>query len=369
MCAQVLDVEAKNACYANQFVYRMGFAMVLFFSAMTLLVGCFKRYVHDGAWCGKIGVILSVFIASLWIDDSAMAGFAEACLWGSGVFIIINVLVLLEWVYAWNENWVALAQEDESYFTKLLVSAIVSYVVAIIFVILVCVQFAASGCDFAIAEVTWTCIACALFSIISISGLAPHGSLLCSGVVSLYCCFYCWSALSGMDSSVRDDAGNQCNTLLSADGSGATMVNVIFGLFLTCCSLAYAAYATSTADLGTGSEHTAVQQPPAEDPEGGGSYQKMSEGATADDDESAQPLIVYHVIMILCTMFMVMTVVNWDVDVTAKKARMEDFGTGSGVVWVKTLSQWLTIALYTWTLVAQTVLENCCGVERDFDFT
>jgi len=89
-----------------------------------------------------------------------------------------------------------------------------------------------------------------------------------------------------------------------------------------------------------------------------------------------------------------MTVVNWDVDLTAKKARMEvlkeqfpslpysapsvsppytcffqDFGTGSGVVWVKTLSQWLTMALYTWTLIAQTVLTNCCGLERSFDFT
>ncbi len=67
-------------------------------------------------------------------------------------------------------------------------------------------------------------------------------------------------------------------------------------------------------------------------------------------------------------MFMVMTVCNWDVDVTAKKAKMEDVGTGDAVVWVKTLSQWLTIALYTWTLVAQPVLA-ACGFERDFDFT
>lgn len=376
MCANVVDADAKAACYANQFVYRIGFAMTLFFAAMMLLVGCFKRHVHDGAWCLKVGVLFAIFFASLWINDDSMAGFASATLYGSAVFIVINVLVLLEWVYAWNESWVALAQEDESYFSKLLLSAVLSYVIAIIFIVLCCVQFAASGCDFAIAEVTWTSIGCVLFSVLSISGIADHGSLLCSGIVTLYCCFYCWSALSGMASDIVDDTGARCNTLLGEDGSAATTVNVIFGLLLTCCSLAYAAYATSTADLGTTSEHTAHK----DDAEAGGSvpYESMDHhgevephhiNTTEAEEELAQPLVAYHFIMLLCTMFMVMTVVNWDVDVTDKKARMEDFGTGSGVVWVKTLSQWLTMALYTWTLVAPAVLVHCCGIERSFDFT
>merc|ERR1712100_922117 len=267
MCANVVDADAKAACYANQFVYRIGFAMTLFFAAMMLLVGCFKRHVHDGAWCLKVGVLFAIFFASLWINDDSMAGFASATLYGSAVFIVINVLVLLEWVYAWNESWVALAQEDESYFSKLLLSAVLPYVIAIIFIVLCCVQFAASGCDFAIAEVTWTSIGCVLFSVLSISGIAEHGSLLCSGIVTLYCCFYCWSALSGMASDIVDDTGARCNTLLGEDGSAATTVNVIFGLLLTCCSLAYAAYATSTADLGTNTEHTAHK----DDAEAGGS--------------------------------------------------------------------------------------------------
>jgi len=317
LCSTVLDSDAKDACYANQLVYRLGFAMTLFFTAMMLLVGCFKKYVHDGAWCLKIGLLFGTFFASLWVSDDAMAGFASACLYGSSIFIVINVLVLLEWVYAWNESWVAMAQEDESYYTKLLLAAILSYLLAIVFVILCCLQFAASGCDFAIAEVTWTCIGCALFTVISVSGIAEHGSLLCSGVVSLYCCFYCWSAMSGMGSEVLDDTGAKCNTLLGQDGSAATTINVIFGLVLTCCSLAYAAYATSKADLGTGTHHTAAaarleagREEESSGDENGMPYQAMEHssekaGVVPEEEELAQPLIAYHFIMLLCTMFMV----------------------------------------------------------------
>merc|ERR1712159_521702 len=83
--------------------------------------------------------------------------------------------------------------------------------------------------------------------------------------------------------------------------------------------------------------------------------------------EMIQPLMTYHFVMVLCSMYMVMTIVNWDTDLTGKRNTLQDFGTGSTVVWVKIVAQWLAIVLYVWTLIAPRVLA-ACGVERDFEF-
>merc|ERR1711988_392926 len=376
-CNDVQLGDAKQACFGNQFVYRLGFSLVLFFSLMFVLVPCFRKAIHDGSWLLKTTIILATFIGSLWMNDDNAAGFASVCLYGSALFIIIQVLILLEFVYAWNENWRDKAQEDESFFKYLMGSTIMAYLASITFIVLSIVQFGAGGCSFAIAQISWTTVACVLFSVISIT-ISEHGSLLCSSMVTLYCCFYCWSALTGMDPGVTDDAGNKCNTLLSDSGSSATTVNVVFGLILTCLSLAGSAYSSGEGvnDLTTmNSKHTTdrAYKQASKDPEAGGDYEQMEGGGDQADwdfgsSELVQPLMTYHFIMVVCVMYMVMTVVNWDVDVTSEHAKMENFGTGPTVVWVKTLGQWLTIVLYTWTLVAPKVLE-ACGVEREFDFS
>lgn len=365
VCAGVTNQDAKNACYGNQFVYRIGFAMVLFFSTMFLLVICFRKAAHDGAWCMKVLYMLGIFIASLWITDDHMANFAAVCLGGAGIFIVVQVLQLLEWAYGWNESWRAQAEEDPVYFKYLLWTAVTALIIALVFVVLAIVQFGHGGCSFAIGEITWTVIAVVCFSVLSI--VKEEGSLLTSSLVAVYCCYYCWSALSGMDADVKADSGTQCNSLLSSDGSGATTVNVIIGLCLTCFSMAIIAYSSETSDLGITKEHTASGRQ-AGDEEQGGEYEHMSGEGEENATDVIKTLMLHHFVNVLCTMFMVMTIVNWDIDVATKSVRMEDFGTGQTVVWVKTVSQWLTIVLYAWTLIAK----DCfllCGIERDFDFT
>ena len=79
------------------------------------------------------------------------------------------------------------------------------------------------------------------------------------------------------------------------------------------------------------------------------------------------PLMRYHLLMMFCTMFATMTVVNWEYNLMRSEVTSaKDFGTGWQVVWVKTSSQWMTILLYVWTIVAPRVLA-LCGVEREFD--
>merc|ERR1711998_29389 len=63
VCGGVNDEDAKNACYGNQFVYREGFALVLFFAFMMLCVACCRKAAHDGMWCAKVGLASAIWIA------------------------------------------------------------------------------------------------------------------------------------------------------------------------------------------------------------------------------------------------------------------------------------------------------------------
>jgi len=374
-CLTIEDEAARHACYGNQFVYRMSFALTLFFAIMMMMVACCRKAAHDGGWCLKVFVILGAFFGSCWIHDDTMAGYASVCLMGSSIFITIQILALLEWVYSWNEHWRALAEEDSSYLHNLLWSTIAGYVGSIAFIVLAILQFGTGGCTSAACEIAATCIVCAFFSGLSVAGLADHTSLLCSSMVTLYSCYYCWSALSGMGPDVLRDDGKPCNTLLSDDGSGATPVNIVFGLLLTVFGLAWSCYSSvqGMAMMEEGRPNNAKATPT--------SYAELEQGAEEEgttqsydprewdlgDSALIKPLVAYHFIMMVCTMFMTMTVVNWDTTTAATTTTLANFGTGTTVVVAKALAQWFAVLLYIWTIVGQVVMA-ACGVEREFNF-
>lgn len=212
---------------------------------------------------------------------------------------------------------------------------------------------------------------CVAFSVLSISGIVSHSSLMCSSMVAVYCAYYCWSALSGTPSDVRSDDGGACNTLLG-DHNNATAVNVVVGLILTCLSLAWSAYSLGASEASL----SLSSQPALNSSSAGSNYAELSveentEQSAMDfdfgDSSSICPLVRYHFIMTICAMFMTMTVVNWDIHATEQMSYLRDFGTGWTVVWVKSSAQWLAISLYVWTIIAPRVL-GMCGVEREFDF-
>lgn len=178
-----------------------------------------------------------------------------------------------------------------------------------------------------------------------------------------------------MDRHIRGEDGQQCNTMLSNGQNEGIGVNVALGIIVMCLSLAYSA--KSTAEMKDARPSVAP---------GGGEYANMSNSEkngesdkppTAEEGadeiefggtEVIYPLMKFHFIMIICSTYMVMTVVNWQIGDVSKNNTLEDFGTGDYVMWGKTIAQWVTIFFYCLTVVAPC----CCrtmGVERNFDFS
>jgi len=191
--------------------------------------------------------------------------------------------------------------------------------------------------------------------------------------------FYTWSSLSSMDKEYKNEDGGMCNTMLSDGNNAGLGVNVALGIGATVLSLTYSAYSTAKMEAMMGRPSAIAPGPGAEyanmnNEETNGDHDKA---ATAEEEateiefggtETIKPLMTFHFIMLICSMYMVMTVTNWQTGDVSKNNTLEDFGTGDMVMWGKTISQWCTIVFYVLTVIAPC----CCqqmGVERNFDFS
>ena len=85
-------------------------------------------------------------------------------------------------------------------------------------------------------------------------------------------------------------------------------------------------------------------------------------GYADDDDEdwSEDRLWLFHLILTTASMYMAMLLTNWGASDYAKGN--EDGKVGLASMWVKIISQWFTMLLYVWSLIAPRVL----GEWREF---
>ncbi len=86
---------------------------------------------------------------------------------------------------------------------------------------------------------------------------------------------------------------------------------------------------------------------------------KVADNEDKSEDVDRPGPWAFHLIMCLSGLYMSMMLTNWG----ASDAKPEAGTTGVGweSLWVKIISQWLTILLYTWTLVAPVLMPD-----RDF---
>jgi len=343
--------DVKNLCLGTQFVLRGGFTLTIFFAGMMLLVACCRRKAHDSAFMLKFLVLGAMFVGTLWVPDDNIYRFAKVAVIGAGFFIAAQVLCLLEFSYAWNEEWRSWDGNGQNRWKYLIL-------VISVFMLLGCIGFIiasyilfteGSGCGGGIAQITTTLLTCIIFTLLSTTTWCEHGALLPSAVVALYSGYYCFSALSSWPSSCNHFYNDNTDT-----GSGS-ITNVIIGLVFTVLGVAYSAMSTANQF----SDDQIVQIRTVEQPLN--ADDKYASDADMDG-ASIWALMRYHIVMMLASMYMTMVLCSWQVD-SPESNTLENFGINKWSMIVKLVSQWVAVALYFWTLIAPMVLTG-----RKFDF-
>ncbi|RXH80354.1 hypothetical protein DVH24_041501 [Malus domestica] len=174
-----------------------------------------------------------------------------------------------------------------------------------------------------------------------------NGSLLPASVISVYSAYVCYTALSS------EPHGYACNGLHHS--KAVSLSTLLLGMAMTVLSVLYSA-------LRAGSS-TNFLSPPSS-PRGGAAEKtplldgkELEEGKEKNDKE-VKPVgysyTFFHLIFALASMYSAMLLSGW----TSSSESSDLIDVGWTSVWVRICTEWVTAALYVWSLIAPILIPD-----------
>lgn len=375
--------EPSDKWFGQQAVYRVSMGNFLFFASMSLALLGVKykgdkrgQVLQHGNWMIKLVVWVLFMALPFLFPNSLVQAYGWAARFGSALFLVIQMIILLDFTQSWNDAWVANGEEDPRWLYGLLGLTVTAFlgVLGISGVLFYFFKPAGAGsCSLNVFLITTSLLLCVCFSMLSLMPFARNGSLFPSSTTALYVMYLCYSALQS------EPRNYECNGLghrLNA-ASGSTLV---IGMLVTLLSVVYSALRAGSntklfmlddsedeeeVRLGVpliDAESVAGAQTAAEAPAQASASRESNAGAKAAIDDY-QPVTYnysfFHLIFALASMYIAMLMTGWGA-VEQEKDRLD---VGWTSVWVKTAAEWVTALLYTWTLIAPALLPD-----RDWAF-
>ncbi|NXL66748.1 SERC1 protein, partial [Chordeiles acutipennis] len=342
-------------------VYRVCFGMAMFFLLFSLLMIKVKSSndpraaVHNGFWFFKFATAVAISVGAFFIPEGPFTT-VWFCVGMAGAFcfILIQLVLLIDFAHSWNESWVEKMEEGNSrcWYAALLSATAVNYLLSLVAIVLFYVYYThPEGCSENKTFISVNMLLCIGASVMSI---LPKIQVF---------------------SDVISPTDRRCNpSLLSIIGYNSTTTPTqgqvvqwwdaqgIVGLVLFLLCVLYSSIRTSNNSqvnklMLTSDESTLIED-----------GMPRSDGSLDDDDvhraiDNERDGVTYsysffHFMLFLASLYIMMTLTNW----YSPDSSYETMTSKWPSVWVKISSSWIGIVLYVWTLVAPLVLTN-----RDFD--
>ena len=113
----------------------------------------------------------------LWATDEGMEAYAAAARLGSGLFLVIQMIIVLDFAFAWNESWAS--GEHWGWVAGLLVSTLAMYATSVALFVEMYESYAPNReCHRNIAMITCTVVLCVVLTVITLHPAAREGCLL-----------------------------------------------------------------------------------------------------------------------------------------------------------------------------------------------
>jgi hypothetical protein len=297
---------------------------------------------HHGCWMAKIVIWASLIILMFFLPNGVFSVYGILSKFGAGLFLLVQVIMLLDATHSWNDSWVA--KDERKWYIALLVISIGCYLAAFVISGLLFIWFNPSGqdCGLNVFFLVMTIILAISFGVIALHPKV-NGSLLPASVVSVYCAYVCYTGLS---SEPRDYV---CNGL-HHKSKAVTTSTLILGMLTTVLSVLYSA-------LRAGSSTTFLSPPSSPRSSGGKTPLLGSEELESGKDKESKPVsysyTFFHLIFALASMYSAMLLSGWTI---SESEDLIDVGWTS--VWVRICTEWVTAGLYVWSLLAPLILPD-----------
>lgn len=382
--SSIFGTENKVNCdiiVGYKSVYRMCFAMACFFFLFSIIMIRVRSSkdpraaIQNGFWFFKFLVLVGITVGAFFIPDGDFN-----TVWyyfgmvGSFIFIIIQLILLIDFAHSWNQSWLEKAEEGNTkcWFAALLSVTFINYALAFTAVVLFYIFYTQlDDCTEHKVFISLNLIFCIVVSIVSIlpkvQEAQPTSGLLQASLISLYTMYVTWSAMSNnpnrkcnpsLLSLVQSSSPTPAPGPTSAPGTtqwwdAQGIVGLIIFLF---CTLYASIRSSNNAQVNRlmqteeGQGLTASEEAPAGE-------DGVRRAVDNEEDGVTYSYSFFHFSLFLASLYIMMTLTNWykpDADTHAMQTSMP-------AVWVKISSSWIGLGLYLWTLVAPLVLPD-----RDF---
>lgn len=376
-------------CYGTMSVYRVCAALAVFHCLLALIMirtqnrTDFRNSLQHSWWLPKLASLFILMVILFFIPNVAFLGFGWIALIGSGVFILIQLILLVDFAWSWNESWVRKYEESEGshvWTFALLGSTFSMYGISLVLSVIMFIYFlgAENQCTLNVVFISVNMVLNLVVSLLSIypplQERNPRVGLLQSSVVCIYTTYLIWSALASEPSSMK------CSTLTIGSTTSGDVFSLFFGVFVTFIALIYAALRVSSSgdDL---SNATSVKKPESKkvllksmpsttksdsdgdepDEEKKETVNESDDDTQSDEESDEQGAVAYnysffHVTFMLASLYLAMVLTNWET-VTSLTGDQVDKNSiyvdqGMAAVWTKVISSYATFALFLWTMIA-----------------
>ena len=360
---------ASHMCYGDTFVYRVSFSLFLFFAFLFISVSDITCCIDDrsraqmqsGMFCWKSAMLVLINFVALWIPNGFFVAYAWAAMIVSGVFLVVQVMLIVDFAYAVNEEWGARSDENSKWQWYLAAAAFLSYGAGIGMTIYSFVHFTpASNCNLHGFILTMNVVAA--IGCTAVAVWVPHGSIVPSGLVFAYTAFLLLTAL-------RLDPEPACNTMAESTKHGVGSIKMtLVSAVVSAIALAYTVVSSSGAD--TAASLTIEDGGAQHDDDDAGDQSGLVGRRRFDTAVGHLPAYCFfYLVMMAGSMYLAMLATDWKISGSSDGGTPQQpaGGTATGTavaMWVKIATSWLTVAMYLWSLLAPYF---CCS-DRDFGY-
>ncbi|EAN91400.1 hypothetical protein, conserved [Trypanosoma cruzi] len=331
-------------CTAEVLVYRVSFALALFFFLHLLSVSDLTCCIESETrvefqkrfFYAKTILLLLVFVATFWIPNGFFAIYAYVCLFASAFFLLMNVIFLVDFSYQWSDDFGRRSERSSKWMWYLFAIAVLSYLGAIGVNIASYIMYVPhSDCNYNAFAITSVLVSALVFTVLSV--WIPHGSIVPSGIVFLYS--------SGiMFVTLRTGTDEYCNRLAVPEGQTNSIKQMVIASIVSSFALGYSVVSSggNGSALGIGRDE---------------------EGEDEDPDEIGHlsQYLFFYTTMMLGSMYLAMLATGWHVSGMGKSTLL---GSINIAFWVRSATVWAAVLLYIWSLLAPYF---CCR-DRDFGY-
>ena len=352
-------------------VYRITFALFLYHALLSLMLVGVKNGKHpraqinDGWWPVKFGFLGLVLVADFFVPITFFTYYAWVALFGAGVFIIIQIILLVDLAYSWSQSWVNKWQNEEKkmYYYALLFVTFFLFFLAACFDVFNYSLFCFGDCWWNSIIITAVILMCLVLSICSIlpkvQEINPRVGLLQAAIFSLYCSYYVYSAILS-----EPVCGQLPFSWAKNSSTTSDWLTLIFGAAFTIVSVVYSSVRVGTSDLVRRSDAEALvaEEEMTDVGEKDDDAEELEDEDIDDvrvDDEAtacAYNYSLFHLAFALGAMYVCMLLTNWSIVSGFEDSPRTDSGWVS--VSVKLGSCFIAGGLYLWTVFAPAILPN-----------